>query len=127
MMRAFRVLAAVALGVTAIAVLAAVQGERRRALRGEIARRARRETPSDELLVLRVRAALGHFTTHPKSIRVAAALGRITLRGRVLAAERADLLAAVRRVDGVEAVDDHLTTYLDAIGVPQLQGGDPPA
>jgi hypothetical protein len=42
----------------------------------------------------------------------------------VLAGERADLVAAVQRVAGVEAVDDRLTTYVDAIGVPSLQGGD---
>jgi hypothetical protein len=45
----------------------------------------------------------------------------------VLAGERAELVAAVRRVEGVEAVADRLTTYLDAIGVPELQGGDRPA
>jgi hypothetical protein len=88
----------------------------RRRLDGDVA--------SDALLVLRSRAALGHFTSHPKSIRVSAHHGRVTLAGAVLAGERADLVAAVRGVRGVRAVSDRLTTYLDAIGVPELQGGE---
>ena len=66
----------------------------------------------------------GYF--NPKSIRVAAVRGRLALGDAVLAGERADLVAAVRHVDGVDAVDDRLTTYLDSIGIPELQGGDPP-
>ena len=111
--------AGIALGATALFLLAPERGKRPQP--------AGSRAPSDALLVLRVRAALGHFTTHPKSIRVEAAHGRITLRGAVLAGERAELVAAVRRVDGVQSVNDRLTTYLDAIGVPELQGGDPPA
>lgn len=111
--------AGIALGATAVVLLAPGHGKRPQPAGGR--------TPSDDLLVLRVRAALGHFTTHPKSIRITAAHGRITIRGAVLAGERAELVAAVRRVEGVEAVADRLTTYLDAIGVPELQGGDRPA
>jgi len=115
----------VGIAVGAIALLA-VHGKRRRALIRARVRsgRARRSIPDDRL-VRRVRAALGRFTTHPKSIHVAAGRGRVTLRGAVLAGERADLVAAVRHVDGVEAVNDRLTTYLDSIGVPELQGGEP--
>lgn len=90
-----------------------------------VAARARGRPVHDDRLIRRVRATLGHFTSHPRSIRVSAANGRITLRGAVLAGERADLVAAVRSVDGVRALDDRLTTYLDAIGVPELQGGEP--
>jgi hypothetical protein len=42
---------------------------------------------------------------------------------REAAQKMADLVAAVRRVHGVRAFPDRLTTYLDAIGVPELQGG----
>jgi hypothetical protein len=118
MSRALWFCAGIAVGAVAIVLLEPAPGRRR-------ATRPLRVT--DELLVLRVRAALGRFTTHPKSIHVTAARGRVTLRGAVLAGERADLVAAVRRVDGVETVDDRLTTYVDAIGVPELQGGEPPA
>jgi hypothetical protein len=118
----------IALGAMAIALLDPVHGQRRRAmLRGRFPGRADRRATPDDRLVRRVRATLGRFTTHPKSIHVAATRGRVTLRGAVLAGERADLVAAVRCVDGVDAVDDRLTTYLDSIGVPELQGGNPPA
>lgn len=124
MSRALWFCAGIALGATAIVLLDRVHERRGRTmLRGQVTPHADQPAPSDDLLVLRVRAALGHFTSHPKSIHVAAARGRVTLRGAVLAGERADLVATARRVDGVNAVDDLLTTYLDATGVPELQGG----
>jgi hypothetical protein len=109
MSRALWFCAGIAVGAVAIVLLGPAAGRRRARLPLRV---------TDELLVLRVRAALGRFTTHPKSIHVTAARARVTLRGAVLAGERAD---------GVEAVDDRLTTYVDAIGVPELQGGEPPA
>jgi hypothetical protein len=115
MSSAIWLLAGFALGAMSVGLGDSAHGERRRA----------RRTP-DDLLVQRVRARLGHFTTHPKSIHVRARNGRVALRGVVLAGERPDLVAAVRRVAGVEALDDGLITYLDGIGVPELQGGDPP-
>lgn len=127
MSRASLRLVGIALGAIAIALLA-VHRKRRHVLMGARFpwREDRREVPDDRL-VQRVRATLGRFTTHPKSVHVAAGRGRVTLRGAVLAGERADLVAAVRHVDGVDAVNDRLTTYLDSIGVPELQGGEPPA
>ena len=113
----------VGFGAVAIALLDPVHGTRRR---GSLRAWLRRRAVVDDRLVQRVRAALGRFTTHPKSIHVAAVRGHITLRGAVLAGERPDLVAAVRRVTGVRAVDDRLTTFLDSIGVPELQGGDSP-
>jgi osmotically-inducible protein OsmY len=127
MSRASWPLVGIAVGAIAIALLA-VHGKRRRALiRARFPSGRERRSIPDDRLVRRVRAALGRFTTHPKSIHVAAGRGRVTLRGAVLAGERADLVAAVRHVDGVEAVNDRLTTYLDSIGVPELQGGEPSA
>ena len=127
MSRASWPLVGIALGAMAIALLA-VHGKRRRVLmRAQFPRRGDRREIPDDRLVRRVRATLGRFTTHPKSIHVAAGRGRVTLRGAVLAGERADLVAAIRHVDGVDAVSDRLTTYLDSIGVPELQGGEPPA
>lgn len=88
--------------------------------------RARVQAIRDRRLMLRVRATLGHFGSHPRSIRVTAVRGYVTLRGAVLAPERSDLVAAVRRVAGVRGLDDRLTSYLDAVGVPELQGGGEP-
>lgn len=127
MSRASWPLVGIAVGAMAMALLA-VRGKRRRALiRARFPLGRDRRAISDDRLVQRVRAALGRFTTHPKSIHVAAGRGRVTLRGAVLAGERADLVAAVRHVEGVDAVHDRLTTYLDSIGVPELQGGEPSA
>ena len=127
MSRASWPLVGIAVGAMAMALLA-VRGKRRRALiRARFPLGRDRRAISDDRLVQRVRAALGRFTTHPKSIHVAAGGGRVTLRGAVLAGERADLVAAVRHVEGVDAVYDRLTTYLDSIGVPELQGGEPSA
>lgn len=88
-------------------------------------RRARQRAArvSADRLVQRVRATIGHVASHPRSIRVSAAGGRVTLSGRVLAAEHADLVAAARNVRGVRAVHDALVVYVDAQGVPELQGG----
>ena len=127
MSRASWPLVGIAVGAMAMALLA-VRGKRRRALiRARFPLGRDRRAIPDDRLVQRVRAALGRFTTHPKSIHVAAGRGRVTLRGAVLAGERADLVAAVRHVEGVDAVHDRLTTYLDSIGVPELQGGEPSA
>ena len=127
MSRASWPLVGIAVGALAMALLA-VRGKRRRALiRAWFPWGRDRRAIPDDRLVQRVRAALGRFTTHPKSIHVAAGRGRVTLRGAVLAGERADLVAAVRHVEGVDAVHDRLTTYLDSIGVPELQGGEPSA
>ena len=127
MSRASWPLVGIAVGALAMALLA-VRGKRRRALiRARFPWGRDRRAIPDDRLVQRIRAALGRFTTHPKSIHVAAGRGRVTLRGAVLAGERADLVAAVRHVEGVDAVHDRLTTYLDSIGVPELQGGEPSA
>src|SRR5918992_5550350 len=45
------------------------------------------EDVSDEVLVARVRSAMGRVVSHPSSIEVAAKQGRVTLRGPVLAHE----------------------------------------
>lgn len=50
---------------------------------------------SDEVLVARVRSKLGRVVSHPSSIEVAAADGRVILRGPILAKEVDRLLARV--------------------------------
>lgn len=88
-------------------------------------RRARQRAAgaSADRLVQRVRARIGHVASHPRSIQVSASGGRVTLSGRVLAAEHADLVAAARHVRGVREVNDALVVYVDAQDVPELQGG----
>lgn len=76
----------------------------------------------DAVLVERVRTALGRAVSHPGSIEVAALDGRVTLSGPVLADEADDVLAAIRRVRGVEQVEDALDRHATADNVPGLQG-----
>ena len=85
----------------------------------------RAERVADDVLVGRVRAALGRTVSHPHAIEVAAGDGHVMLQGPVLAREVRPLLRAVRRVPGVRSVADHLTAYTDPTGVSALQGGVP--
>jgi hypothetical protein len=81
-----------------------------------------RDRVEDRVLVERVRAKLGKHVTHPGSIRVEAASGRITLSGPIFAAEAREAVRVARSVPGVLAVDNHLEAHPDAAGVPGLQG-----
>jgi uncharacterized membrane protein len=85
----------------------------------------RAERVSDDVLVGRVRSALGRTVSHPHAIEVAAGDGHVMLQGPVLAREVAPLLRAVRRVPGVRSVADHLTAHEEAGSVSSLQGGVP--
>lgn len=82
----------------------------------------RSDHPSDEVLIARVRSALGRHTSHAHAIRVAADEGEVILEGPVLADEVDGVLRAVRRVRGVRQVHDALEIHTDSIGVPGLQG-----
>lgn len=90
------------------------------------ARRAQRhsqERPhSDELLLERVRARLGHSIGYPGAINVEASAGRITLRGPALARDVPSLIDSVRRVAGVADVENLLTVHDEPGNVPELQG-----
>lgn len=77
----------------------------------------------DRVVVERVRAKLGRYVSHPRSIRVVSSGGRVTLSGPVIAREVPALLAHVRRVPGVKSVEDSLIPHGNAEGVPGLQGG----
>lgn len=77
----------------------------------------------DQILVERVRAALGRAVSHPGAVRVEAHEGRIVLSGTVLAWEHEPLLNLARHVRGVRDVESRLAVYERANGVPALQGG----
>jgi uncharacterized membrane protein len=83
----------------------------------------RHEIVPDELLVQRVRSAMGRAVSHPHAIEVAAADGVVTLRGNVLAGDVRSLLSRVSAVPGVAAIEDHLDVHTQAEGIPALQGG----
>lgn len=76
----------------------------------------------DAVIRERVRSGLGRAVSHPGSITVEVRDGRVTLSGPVLADEVKDLLAATRRVPGVNAVEDRLDVRESADDLPGLQG-----
>lgn len=79
------------------------------------------DQPSDEQLVARVRAELGHNVEHARAIDVVAEQGMVTLRGPVLSSELDDVLSTARKVRGVERVDNQLDVHATPGGVPGLQ------
>ena len=91
------------------------------------ARRAiRQDEPADDaVLVERVRASLGRFTSHPAAIEVGAIGGVVSLQGPVLAEEAQMLLDCVAAVRGVERVDDQLVRHDEPGNISALQGGEP--
>ncbi len=89
-----------------------VAGARRRFAEGPVA---------DDVLAERVRSRMGRAVSHAGSIDVQATDGEVTLRGPILEAERAALLAAVRRVRGVRGVIDELEPHDQPGNIPGLQ------
>lgn len=81
------------------------------------------DEPTDEVLEARVRAKLGRAVSHPHAIEVLAVEGIVTLRGDILAAERDDALACVKKVRGVQILQNQLHIHPTAGEVPSLQGG----
>ena len=82
----------------------------------------RHEDISDEVLVDRVRAKLGHYSVHIGAIDVAAQSGTVILRGPALRNEVWEVLRAVRSVRGVKRVESQLEVYPEKGSVPSLQG-----
>lgn len=89
----------------------------------ETRRRLRSDRPDDEVLVERVRAALGRAVSHPKAIAVEARDGMVRLFGPILSHEVSSLLSAVESVTGVRNVDNRLEPHDQPGNIPSLQGG----
>ncbi|PYS95118.1 MAG: hypothetical protein DMF65_14520 [Acidobacteria bacterium] len=96
---------------------------RARGLVSEASAMFRGDEASDEVIVQRVRAAMGRIVSHPHAIRVESNEGRVSLSGNILADEVDDFLSCAGSVRGVRDVDNRLTVYEEADGVPDLQGG----
>jgi hypothetical protein len=79
--------------------------------------------PDRDALVDRVRSKIGRAVSHPHAIHVTEQEGRIVVSGPVLAAELSGLLKAVRRVKGVESVENRLDVHDTGENVPELVGG----
>jgi len=83
-------------------------------------------SPSDAVLVERVRSKMGHAVSHPHAVDVTASGGQIILQGPVFAAEVGRLLSSVAGIPGVEGVENRLEVHETAENVPVLQGGIEP-
>jgi len=79
------------------------------------------DIPND-VLVDRVKAAMGHVVAHDGAIEVTARNGIVVLSGKALVNELPALIAAVRDVRGVNDVVSDLQVYQDSNGIPELQG-----
>jgi len=84
-------------------------------------------TPTDEVLLARVRSKLGHVVSHSASLSVTAQDGQVTLRGPILMSEVDDALMAVRLIPGVTEVINQLDAHEIPDGVPGLQGQNAPS
>jgi osmotically-inducible protein OsmY len=82
-----------------------------RGLLAELRAQMASERPSDEVLVERVRSAMGHVIRHPHKVSVTADAGWIELRGDVLPDEREALVGVIKSIPGVFGVEDHLEEY----------------
>jgi uncharacterized membrane protein len=103
--------------------LEAAASDLRNRARGLVATAAR--TPgeaSDELLLARVRSALGHVVSHPHAVEVVVQDGTVTLRGPILASEADEAERVTRKVEGVKHVASALEVHHDPGNLPSLQG-----
>ena len=94
---------------------------RARGLAAEARATLRPEPVDDVRLIEQVRAELGRVTNHPRTIEVSAMGGAVTLRGPVLSAEAERIVNQVKRVTGVNAIDDRLERHATP-DIPALQG-----
>src|SRR5205085_3784974 len=82
----------------------------------------RSEDVADEVLVERVRTALGRHAVHHRALEITVNQGRVSLRGPALADEVDELISCVESVRGVDEVDNQLEVHEQAGGISALQG-----
>jgi hypothetical protein len=75
----------------------------------------------DEVLVARIRAALGRIVTHPGSVHVMIDNGAVRLDGPVLPAELQPVLTTVKRITGETPIRNGLSVRSEGSSVPGLQ------
>lgn len=77
---------------------------------------------SDDVLEARVRAKLGRVVSHPHAVHTTVRDGVLTLSGDIFVHELPRLLAAARRVRGIQQVKNELQAHESSAQVPSLQG-----
>lgn len=76
-----------------------------------LAGRRRAKAVPDDVLIMKVRAALDRTARHSGSIDIQARQGEIVLSGPVGEPELAACLRAVRRIPGVRSITNRLKTH----------------
>lgn len=99
--------------------------DRSRGVVAETAARLRPDDAGDEVIVERVRSAIGRAVSHPRAIEVQVRNGVATLGGPVLKHEVDSLISTVEAVRGVRDVENRLEAHKQPGDVPALQGGAP--
>jgi hypothetical protein len=69
-----------------------------------------------------IRSRMGRLVSHPHAIDVSVEDDRVVLEGPILTKEADVLVSAVRSMPGVGRLDDRLSRFESAEGVPALQG-----
>lgn len=77
----------------------------------------------DRVIEARVRSTIGRYSSHPHAIQVESSGGDVALSGQILGDEVGDLLEAVRRVRGVNSVENRLDVHAGRGNTSALQGG----
>lgn len=95
---------------------------RARGIMAEGMSRIDQEPASDRVIEERVRARLGFLTRHPRAVQVQVQNNIATISGDVLANEVDNLLAGVKKVRGVQRVENQLRVHETTENIPQLQG-----
>jgi osmotically-inducible protein OsmY len=85
-------------------------GNRARGLVASARARFQADQPDDDVVRERVRAELGRVVSQAGPVVVEVEHGVVTLSGPIAAAEREELIGAVRQVRGVRDVEDRLDT-----------------
>ncbi len=99
-------------------------GNRARGLWAELGALFRPDDAGDDVIAERVRARLGQVCSHPHAVETRVSGGSVHVRGSILGAEHARVIAALRAVRGVRAIRDELQIHAAGAGVPELQGGE---
>lgn len=98
---------------------------RTKGMRYKVQGQLKREAVSDEILVERARAEIGHRATHSGSIHVTCEAGVLTLVGPILFSELDGCLRALQMLPGVKQIANNLDTHVSGDRISALQGGRP--
>jgi osmotically-inducible protein OsmY len=87
----------------------------------ELKHRRQAAQVDDEILLLRVRSAIGRRVSHLKALHIYVNNGEVSLSGPVLKQEVPGLIKVVEHIPGVSQVIDDLSKYDPSEIIPDLQ------